>query len=173
MKITDVLIIGCGIAGATAAIELARDAQRQITMLTRAEQASDSNSSYAQGGIVTRGEDGEIHRLLGGRDRHVREPEEGEQAERPEPDEFGVDQEEVAVLALLQGQARRPIVRPGDAVHPHPLPPPVEIAQHADRHGVGGIIDEAHGEGSPVPGKGGRRGRRGSRCRSAQAARPV
>jgi L-aspartate oxidase len=54
---TDVLIIGCGIAGATAAIQLARDAQRQITIITRAEQAIDSNSSHAQGGIVTRGED--------------------------------------------------------------------------------------------------------------------
>ncbi len=54
---TDVLIIGCGIAGATAAIELARDAQRQITIITRAQEPIDSNSSHAQGGIVTRGED--------------------------------------------------------------------------------------------------------------------
>ncbi len=54
---TDVLIIGCGIAGATAAIELARDAQRQITIITRAEEPIDSNSSYAQGGIVTCGVD--------------------------------------------------------------------------------------------------------------------
>ena len=51
---TDVLIIGCGIAGATAAIQLARDAHRQITIITRAEQAVDSNSSYAQGGIIGR-----------------------------------------------------------------------------------------------------------------------
>ncbi len=54
---TDVLIIGCGIAGATAAIELARDPQRQITIITRADEPIDSNSSHAQGGIVTRGED--------------------------------------------------------------------------------------------------------------------
>ncbi len=52
---TDVLIIGCGIAGATAAIQLARDSQRQITIITRAEEAMDSNSSYAQGGIIGRG----------------------------------------------------------------------------------------------------------------------
>jgi len=54
---TDVLIIGCGIAGATAAIELAKDSQRQITIITRAEEAMDSNSSHAQGGIIGRGVD--------------------------------------------------------------------------------------------------------------------
>ncbi|OGN92441.1 MAG: L-aspartate oxidase, partial [Chloroflexi bacterium RBG_13_50_21] len=54
---TDVLVIGCGIAGATAAIRLATDTQRQITLITRAEDASDSNSNYAQGGIVGRGMD--------------------------------------------------------------------------------------------------------------------
>ena len=54
---TDVLVIGCGIAGATAAIRLAVDTQRQITLITRAEDASDSNSNYAQGGIVGRGVD--------------------------------------------------------------------------------------------------------------------
>jgi L-aspartate oxidase len=54
---TDVLVIGCGIAGATAALTLARDSQRQITLITRAEEASDSNSNYAQGGIVGRGLD--------------------------------------------------------------------------------------------------------------------
>ncbi len=54
---TDVLIIGCGIAGATAAIEMAQDSQRQITIITRAEEAMDSNSSYAQGGIIGRGAD--------------------------------------------------------------------------------------------------------------------
>jgi L-aspartate oxidase len=60
---TDVLIIGCGIAGATTAIELARDSQRQITIITRAEDALDSNSSHAQGGIVTRGEDDSVEQL--------------------------------------------------------------------------------------------------------------
>jgi L-aspartate oxidase len=54
---TDVLIIGCGITGATAALRLARDSQRQIVILTRADEPLDSNSSHAQGGIVTRGED--------------------------------------------------------------------------------------------------------------------
>lgn len=54
---TDVLIIGCGIAGATSAIQLARDSQRQITIITRAEIEMDSNSSHAQGGIIGRGVD--------------------------------------------------------------------------------------------------------------------
>jgi L-aspartate oxidase len=54
---TDVLIIGCGIAGATAALQLAKDSQRQVTLITRAEDISDSNSNYAQGGIVGRGFD--------------------------------------------------------------------------------------------------------------------
>jgi L-aspartate oxidase len=54
---TDVLIIGCGIAGATTALKLAADRQRQITIITRAELALDSNSSLAQGGIVDLGED--------------------------------------------------------------------------------------------------------------------
>ena len=60
---TDVLIIGCGIAGATAAIQLARDSLRQITIITRAEEAMDSNSSYAQGGIVGRGPDDTVELL--------------------------------------------------------------------------------------------------------------
>ncbi len=54
---TDTLIIGCGIAGATAALHLAADSQRQIILLTRAEDPIDSNSQYAQGGIVGRGLD--------------------------------------------------------------------------------------------------------------------
>jgi L-aspartate oxidase len=57
---TDVLVIGCGIAGATAAIRLAGDTQRQITIITRADAAMDSNSSHAQGGIVGRGNDDSV-----------------------------------------------------------------------------------------------------------------
>jgi L-aspartate oxidase len=54
---TDVLIIGCGIAGATAALRLSEDKQRQITIVTRASEPEESNTFYAQGGIVTRGID--------------------------------------------------------------------------------------------------------------------
>lgn len=52
---TDVLIIGSGIAGATAALRLAKDEERQITVITRAPEATESKSHYAQGGIVGRG----------------------------------------------------------------------------------------------------------------------
>jgi L-aspartate oxidase len=51
---TDVLVIGCGIAGATAALELARNPNRQVTVLTRAADPEESNTLYAQGGIVSR-----------------------------------------------------------------------------------------------------------------------
>ena len=53
---TDVLIIGSGIAGATAALRLARNPQRQIILLNRAPDLQESNSRYAQGGIISRGE---------------------------------------------------------------------------------------------------------------------
>lgn len=52
---TDVLVIGSGIAGATAALRLAADRQRQVTVITLAQKAIESNSRYAQGGIVGRG----------------------------------------------------------------------------------------------------------------------
>jgi L-aspartate oxidase len=54
---TDVLIIGCGIAGASAALQLAADRERRITVLTRAGELEDSNSTWAQGGIVSVGRD--------------------------------------------------------------------------------------------------------------------
>jgi L-aspartate oxidase len=55
MKTTDVLIIGSGIAGATAALNLAKDPNRQIILITRAANPCESNSRYAQGGIIGRG----------------------------------------------------------------------------------------------------------------------
>ena len=55
MNRTDVLIIGCGIAGATAALRLARNPNRLVTIVTRARDAHESNTLYAQGGIVGRG----------------------------------------------------------------------------------------------------------------------
>lgn len=53
---TDVLIIGCGIAGASAALRLAQDPRRQILVITRSSDPEESNSHYAQGGIIGRGE---------------------------------------------------------------------------------------------------------------------
>ena len=51
---TDVLIIGSGIAGAAAALHLARNTQRQIVVITRAADPHESNTRYAQGGIISR-----------------------------------------------------------------------------------------------------------------------
>jgi L-aspartate oxidase len=60
---TDALVIGCGIAGLTAALRLAQDRQRQVLVITRALAAEESNTRYAQGGIVARGV-GDSHELL-------------------------------------------------------------------------------------------------------------
>src|SRR5215213_727345 len=57
MENIEVLIIGCGIAGATAALRLARNPGRQITIITRAQDVHESNTRYAQGGIIGRGPD--------------------------------------------------------------------------------------------------------------------
>jgi L-aspartate oxidase len=52
---SDVLVIGCGIAGGTAALELA-EAGLDVTVITRASRAGESNTYWAQGGIIFRGE---------------------------------------------------------------------------------------------------------------------
>ena len=59
---TEVLIVGCGIAGGTAALQLA-DAGISIVILTRAREAEESNTRYAQGGIIYRGHDDSPDRL--------------------------------------------------------------------------------------------------------------
>ncbi|MDQ5844482.1 MAG: FAD-dependent oxidoreductase, partial [Acidobacteriota bacterium] len=64
MNRTDVLIIGCGIAGATTALRLARNPDRRITVVTRAPDPHESNTLYAQGGIVGRGLDDNPDLLL-------------------------------------------------------------------------------------------------------------
>lgn len=57
MKTTDVLIIGSGIAGAAAALKLAQDPGRKIILITRDPDLHESNSRWAQGGIIHRGPD--------------------------------------------------------------------------------------------------------------------
>ena len=54
---TDILIIGTGIAGATAALRLARNPERRITLITRDPDPHESNTRWAQGGIIHRGPD--------------------------------------------------------------------------------------------------------------------
>lgn len=52
---TEVLVIGSGIAGATTALQLARNPQREVVVVTRDPDPHESNTRYAQGGIVARG----------------------------------------------------------------------------------------------------------------------
>ena len=54
---TDVLIIGTGIAGAATALKLAEDPNCHITIITRELDPHESNTRYAQGGIISRGPD--------------------------------------------------------------------------------------------------------------------
>lgn len=51
---TDVLVLGCGIAGCTAALTLA-DAGVQVTVATRARAPEETNTYFAQGGIIYQG----------------------------------------------------------------------------------------------------------------------
>lgn len=53
---TEVLILGSGIAGATVALKLA-DRGIHVTVATRASKAQETNTYYAQGGIIYRGTD--------------------------------------------------------------------------------------------------------------------
>jgi L-aspartate oxidase len=53
----DVLIIGCGISGAAAALQLAQDERCHIVVVTKALDLLESNTYYAQGGIIYRGEE--------------------------------------------------------------------------------------------------------------------
>ena len=53
---SEVLIIGCGMAGSVAALQLA-DAGVRVTVVTRAQEPGESNTYYAQGGIIYRGKE--------------------------------------------------------------------------------------------------------------------
>jgi L-aspartate oxidase len=61
---TDTLIIGCGIAGAVAALTLSENPKHRVTVISRAPNASESNTRYAQGGIVVRGMDDSPEALI-------------------------------------------------------------------------------------------------------------
>lgn len=60
---TDVLVVGSGLAGCAAALAAARAGAR-VAMLTREEDASGTNTSYAQGGIIFRGKDDDPELLV-------------------------------------------------------------------------------------------------------------
>lgn len=52
---TDLLVVGCGIAGASAALHAARLGMR-VTMLSSSPNVDDCNSFWAQGGIIYKAE---------------------------------------------------------------------------------------------------------------------
>ncbi|NOR15908.1 MAG: L-aspartate oxidase [Candidatus Aminicenantes bacterium] len=56
MQETDVLVLGCGIAGASAALEAAKSGLR-VVLVTKHDTIEESNTYYAQGGIVSLGPD--------------------------------------------------------------------------------------------------------------------
>jgi L-aspartate oxidase len=60
---TDILIIGCGISGATAALRLAEDPKVRVTVVTAEDDPHESNTYYAQGGIIYRGENDSVDLL--------------------------------------------------------------------------------------------------------------
>ncbi len=60
---SDVLIIGSGIAGATAAYELARG-NINVTLVTRARKPKENNTYYAQGGIIAGNPDNDSELLI-------------------------------------------------------------------------------------------------------------
>jgi len=53
---TDVLIVGAGIAGCVAALELAENKKIKILLVTKERDIEESATFYAQGGIIGRGE---------------------------------------------------------------------------------------------------------------------
>jgi L-aspartate oxidase len=53
--VVDVLIIGCGIAGGVAALRASEDENARICVLSHTTELEESNTLYAQGGIIHRG----------------------------------------------------------------------------------------------------------------------
>ena len=53
-KKTDILIIGLGLAGMTAAITAAKNGKK-VTIITKTKELSSGNTPWAQGGIVYKG----------------------------------------------------------------------------------------------------------------------
>ena len=51
----DLLIVGCGVAGCVAALEAASDPRVEVLLITPADDPHETNTRYAQGGIIGRG----------------------------------------------------------------------------------------------------------------------
>ena len=54
---TDVLVIGCGIAGSTVALRLSQEEDLRVTVITGTNDPQETATYYAQGGIIYRGLD--------------------------------------------------------------------------------------------------------------------
>ncbi len=108
MHTSDVLIIGSGIAGATAALQLAQNPDLRITLLTRAADPHESNTRYAQGGIVSRGPDDDPDLLVA----DILNA--GAGATRPEAARLLAEQAPALVDEILLQRARVPFDREPD-----------------------------------------------------------
>ena len=60
---TDILIVGLGLAGMTAAITAAKSGKK-ITLLTKTNKISSGNTPWAQGGIVYKGLNDSLEKLM-------------------------------------------------------------------------------------------------------------
>lgn len=56
-EVVDILILGCGVAGSVAALEAASNSNVEILVITPADDPHETNTRYAQGGIIGRGPD--------------------------------------------------------------------------------------------------------------------
>ena len=101
---TDVLVIGCGIAGASAALEAAKRGLR-VTVITQAAAPVESNTYYAQGGIVSLGPDDDPELL---RADIIRT---GDGISNPEAVDILVRESKPLVDAILIGELKVPFTR--------------------------------------------------------------
>lgn len=56
-EIIDLLILGCGVSGSVAALEASRHPELSVVVVTPAAEPQETNTYYAQGGIIGRGPD--------------------------------------------------------------------------------------------------------------------
>jgi L-aspartate oxidase len=61
---TDVLIIGTGISGLVAALELAKNKKIKIVLATKSKDIEESSTMHAQGGIISRGTNDSAEKLV-------------------------------------------------------------------------------------------------------------
>ena len=106
---TDVLVIGCGIAGASAALEAAKRGL-EVTVITKASSLEESNTYYAQGGIVSLGPDDDPELL---KEDIVRT---GDGISNPEAVEILARESKTLVDEILIDELKIPFTR-SDATH--------------------------------------------------------